>query len=154
MTIISFIFHFTRDLVLCLSEARAVLRSRGKLKRKDMKVIQYVILHDCRFLCPKKHKKKREQKIKINATQNNYVPVELGKQHHTGEKKDWLDRPAKFQPKFTGNAQVWTFPGSWRMSACQRVNYGGSFGFFLICPRLMEDSKTGIHQATMAKIKL
>ena len=25
----------------------------------------------------------------------------------------------------------------------------GSFGFFLICLRLVEDSKTGIHQATM-----
>ncbi len=43
-------------------------------------------------------------------------------------------------------AQVWTFPGSWRMSACQGVNYGGSFGIFLICPRLVEVSKTGIHQ--------
>ena len=31
------------------------------------------------------------------------------------------------------------------MSACQGVNYRGSFGIFLICPRLMEDSKTGIH---------
>ena len=37
--------------------ARALLRSRGELKIKDMKVIQYVILHDCRFLCPKKPKK-------------------------------------------------------------------------------------------------
>ena len=53
-----------------------------------MKVIEYVILHDCRFLCPKNHKKKRVQKININATQNNSVPLELGKQHHTGEKKD------------------------------------------------------------------
>ena len=28
------------------------------------------------------------------------------------------------------------------------------FGFFLICPRLVGDSKTAIHQATMAKIEL
>ena len=34
------------------------------------------------------------------------------------------------------SAQVWTFPGSWRMSACQGVNLGGFFGFFLISPRL------------------
>ena len=102
--IISFIFHFTIDLFLCRSEARALLRSRGKLKIKDMKVIQYVILHDCRFLCPKKHKKKRVQKIKINATHYNSVPLESGKQRwrtgHWRKKKDWLDRPAKFQPKF------------------------------------------------------
>ena len=52
------------------------------------------------------------------------------------------------------SAPVWTFPGSWRMSASQEVNYRGSFGIFLICPKLVEDSKTGIHQATMAKIKL
>ena len=35
-----------------------------------------------------KTQKKRVQKIKINATQNNSVPLELGKQHHLGEKKD------------------------------------------------------------------
>ena len=40
------------------------------------------------------------------------------------------------------------------MSASQGVNYRGSFGIFLIWPRLVEDSKTGIYQATMAKIKL
>ena len=81
MMIISFIFHFTRDLVFTL------LRSKGKLKIKDMKIIQYVILHDCRFLCPK-NLRKRVQKIKINATQNYSVPLELGKQHHTREKKE------------------------------------------------------------------
>ena len=48
-------------------------------------------------------------------------------------------------------AQVWTFPGSCRMSACQVVNYRGSFGIFLICPRLVEVSKTGIHQDTKIK---
>ena len=40
------------------------------------------------FYVLKNTKKKRAQKIKINATQNNSVPLELGKQHHTGEKKD------------------------------------------------------------------
>ena len=80
---------------------------------------------------------KRVQKIKINATQNNSVPLELGKQHQTGEKKEWLDRPAKFQPKF-GHFQ--------EDNKCMpRSQLRRSFGFFLICPNLVEDSKTGLH---------
>ena len=94
-----------------------------------------------------KNIKKKGQKIKINATQNNFVLLKLGKQHHTGEKR-MTGQTSKV------SVPVWTFPGSWRLSARQGANYRGSFGIFLICPRLVEDSKTGIHQATMAKIKL
>ena len=72
---------------------RALLRSRG-LKIKDIKVIQVIPVHNFAWL------QVFMQKININATENNSVPLELGKQHHTREKKEWLDRPAKFQPKF------------------------------------------------------
>ena len=47
--IISFLLHFTRDLVFTLEQSEGMIRSRGKLKIKDVKVIQYVILHDCKF---------------------------------------------------------------------------------------------------------
>ena len=65
-----------------------------------MKVIQYVISHDCRFLCQVflPNTKKRAQKIKINATQNNSVPLELGKQHHTGEKSTDCTDQQSFSP--------------------------------------------------------
>ena len=45
-----------------------------------------------------KNIKKESQKIKINATQNNSVPLELGKQLHTGEKKNDRRDQQSFSP--------------------------------------------------------
>ena len=64
MTIISFIFHFTRDLVFMPEQSEGIIKVLRELKIKDMKVIQYVILHDCRFLCPEKRKKREYKKPK------------------------------------------------------------------------------------------
>ena len=45
-----------------------------------------------------KNIKKRGQKIKINASQNNSVLLQLGKQHHTGEKKNDRTDQQSFSP--------------------------------------------------------
>ena len=105
-----------------------------------MKVIQYVILHDCRFLCPKKHKKREYKKSKSMPPKIILVPLELEKQHHTGEKRnDWTD-----QQSFSPSLDISRIMEDECMPRSQLL---GSFGIFLICPRLVEDSKTGIHQS-------
>ena len=94
MKIISFIFHFTRDLCEGIIKVPREVKDKGNYHHP---IRNFAWLQ---VFMPPKTWKKRVQKIKIDATQNNSVPLELGKQHHTGDKKEWLDRAAKFQPKF------------------------------------------------------
>ena len=86
------------------------------------------------------------QKIKINAAQNNSAPLELGKQHHNGKKRNGLTSKV--------STHVLTCPRSQRVGANQAVYYGGPFCLFLFCPRLVEDLETDIHRGTMAEVKL
>ena len=145
MTFISFIFNFPRDLNNALASLRHKHKVPREVKNKGYESHPIRNFAWLQVFMPQKPWKKRVQKIKIDATQNNSVPLELGKQHHTLEKKEWPDRPAKFRPKF-GHFQD---HGGWVHAKKSTTEI-----FWLFSHLPMGDSKTGIHQATMAKIKL
>ena len=124
MTIISFIFHFMRDLMFMPKQSEGIIRVQWEVKNKGYE--SHPIRNSAWLQVLRPQNIKKESTKNQNASQNNSVPLELGKQHDTGEK--WMNGQTR-----KVSAQVWTFPGSWRMSACQGVNYKGSFDFFLIC---------------------
>ena len=108
-----------------------------------MKVIQYITLHDCRFLCPQNMSRKN----KNQCHQNNSIPSEFWKQHYTGE-KECMDCQS-FSPCKFGHFQEHR---GW-VHAKQSI-MGDPLAFILFCPGLVEDSKTDIHHTSMDEVKL
>ena len=123
MMIISFIFHYTRDLVF----HSGIIKVLREVKNKGYESHPILNFTWLQVFMPPKAWKKRVQKIKTDATQNNSVPLELGKQLYTGEKRnDWTDQQS-FSPSLD-NSEIM------EDECMPRSQLRRPFGFFSSAP--------------------